>query len=126
MPNEPPRDLAERLFEFACDVVRFSRALSKEPGVVRNIAWQLAAAATSAAANHQEAKAAYSRRDFAAKNSIVLKELRESDLWLRVVLRCDLCQPATPRILQKESDQLIAIFTSGMKKLHPIPPSSKF
>jgi hypothetical protein len=70
-------------------------------------------------------KSCISRRDFAAKNSIVLKELRESDLC-RVVLRCDLCQPATPRILQKESDQLIAIFTSGMKKLHPIPPSSKF
>jgi hypothetical protein len=55
----PPRDLAERLFDFACDVVPYCRELSKEPGVVRQIAWQLSDAATSAAANDQEAKAAY-------------------------------------------------------------------
>jgi len=90
MPNKPPRDLAERTFNFACDVVRYCRELSKETGVVRNIAWQLSDAATSAAANYQEAKAAYSRREFALKTSICLKELRESDLWLRVVLTCEL------------------------------------
>jgi len=58
-------DLGERTFRFACDVLRYSRALSAESGVVRNVAWQLAAAATSSAANYQEAKAAYSRREFA-------------------------------------------------------------
>jgi len=79
--------------------VPYCRELSKEPGVVRQIAWQLSDAATSAAANDQEAKAAYSRREFAAKNSTVLKELRESKLWLR---------------------KLCAIFTSSMKKLHPV------
>jgi hypothetical protein len=46
----PPRDLGERRFVFACDVVNYCRELSKEPGVVRNIAWQLSDAATSAAA----------------------------------------------------------------------------
>jgi hypothetical protein len=56
MSISPPRDLAERLFDFACDVVTYSRELSKESGVVRNIAWQLSDAATSAAANYQEAK----------------------------------------------------------------------
>lgn len=84
MPQDNPRDLGERTFTFACDTVKYFRDLSKEPGVVRHIAWQLAAAATSAAANYQEAKAAYSRREFAAKTSLSLKEFRESDLWLRV------------------------------------------
>src|SRR5436305_895185 len=85
MPDNTPRDLGERTFKFACDVVNYCRQLSKEPGVVRNIAWQLADAATSAAANYQEAKAAYSRKEFALKNSVSSKELRESDLWLRVI-----------------------------------------
>jgi hypothetical protein len=56
MPQPPLRNLGDRTFRFACDVVTYCRELSKEPGVV--------------------AKAAYSRREFAAKNSGVLKELR--------------------------------------------------
>jgi len=113
-------DLGERTFEFACDVVQYCRQLSKEPGVVRNVAWQLSAAATSAAANYQESKAAYSRREFAAKNRIVLKELRESKLWLRLILKCEFGSLDTPRRLVTEADELVAIFTSGMKRLHPV------
>jgi four helix bundle protein len=120
MTEKPTRDLAERLFDFACEVVPFCRQLSKEPGVVRRIAWQLSDSATSAAANYQEAKAAYSRRDFAAKNSTVLKELRESKLWLRIIIRCRLGPTAKSQDLLDEADQLCAIFTSSMKKLHPI------
>jgi hypothetical protein len=51
MPSQHPSDLRERVFEFACAVVVFSRALSQEPGVNREIAWQLAAAATSVGSN---------------------------------------------------------------------------
>jgi four helix bundle protein len=120
MSKTPPRDLAERLFEFACDVVPYCCELSKEPGVVRRIAWQLSASATSAAANYQEAKAAYSRREFAAKNSTVLKELRESKLWLRIVIRCRLGPLGVSDRLLNEADQLCAIFTSSMKRLHPV------
>jgi four helix bundle protein len=116
----PPEDLGERTFRFACDAVQYCRELSKEPGVVRNVAWQLAEAATSAAANYQEAKAAYSRREFAANNGIVLKELRESKLWLRVVVTCELGQLDTPRRLLAEADELVAMFTTSMKRLHPV------
>ncbi len=55
--------------DFACRVLLFCRKLSAEPGVARQIAWQLADAGTSVAANDEEAKGAYSRREFAAKNS---------------------------------------------------------
>src|SRR5438876_11001661 len=104
MPDKPPRDLGERTFNFACEVVKYCRELSKEPGVVRHIAWQLADAATSSAANYQEAKAAYSRKEFALKNSVSLKELRESDLWLRVVLACELGPREATTRLQTESN----------------------
>src|SRR5262249_33923947 len=74
-------------------------------------------AGTSIAANYEEAKAAYSRRDFTAKRSIVLKEARESRLWLRVIAAegpapIDEVQP-----LLEESNQLVAIFTTSVKKL---------
>ena len=115
-------DLGERTFRFACDVLLYCRELSREAGVVRNVAWQLSEAGTSAAANYQEAKAAYSRREFAAKNGIVLKELRESKLWLRLIIRCELSPLDEPRRLLQEADELVAIFTTGMKRLNPATP----
>lgn len=117
MPQTRPTDLAERTFLFACAIVRFCRALSREPGVVRQIAWQLADAGTSVAANYEEARAAYSRREFAAKNGIVLKEAREARLWLRVVLECELAEATVARSLFDEANQLVGIFTAGLKTL---------
>ena len=113
-------DLRERMFEFVCLVVPFCRALSKEPGVVRQIAWQLASAATSAGSNLEEAKAAYSRRDFAAKNAIALKEMRETLYWLRVIVRCNLADRNAVQPLLQEADELTAMLTAGMKRLRPV------
>jgi four helix bundle protein len=121
----PGEDLAERTFRFACDVVRFSRKLAQEPGVTRHIAWQLADAGTSVAANYEEAKGSYSRREFAAKNAIVLREAREARLWLRIVLACDLAgDNHEARRLYDESDQLVAIFITAVRKLREPQPQS--
>jgi four helix bundle protein len=117
MTSKPPYDLSERTFQFACHVVRFCRKLSGEPGVVRHIAWQLAASGTSVAANYEEAKGAYSRRDFAAKNAIVLKEAREARLWLRLVVECDLAPADEAKPLYDEANQLVGIFTAGVSRL---------
>jgi four helix bundle protein len=119
MSSQHPFDIRERIFQFVCVVVPFCRELSKESGVVRNIAWQLADAATSAGANLEEAQSAYSRRDFAAKNAISLKEMREALYWLRVIQRCRLAAPTTVPPLLKEADELTAMLTAGMKRLHP-------
>ena len=117
MAETPKRDLAERTFRFACDIVQFCRKLSAQPGVVRNIAWQLADAGTSVAANYEEAKASYSRREYAAKNAIVLKEAREAALWLRIILACNLASDPETRRLTDEADQLVRIFTASVQKL---------
>ena len=119
VPDKPPQDLRDRTFHFACAVVRFSRDLSKEPGVVRNIAYQLAAAATSAGGNLEEAKAAYSPRDFASKNSISLKEMRETRYWLRIILHCNLATAESVQPLLSEANELTAMLTAGMRRLHP-------
>ena len=111
------RDLADRTFEFACAIVKFCLKLSAQPSVGRQIAWQLADAGTSIAANYEEAKAAYSRRDFRAKTSIVLKEARESRLWLRVIAANRLARSEELDPLLRESNELVAIFTASMKTL---------
>jgi four helix bundle protein len=117
MANNPPFDLAERTFRFACAIVRFCRKLALEPGVSRHIAWQLADAGTSIAANYEEAKAAYSRRDFTAKSSIVLKEARESRMWLRLIEAEHLAPLDEVRPLLSEANELVAIFTTSVKRL---------
>jgi len=121
MPAQHPADLRQRVFEFACDVVVFSRDLSKEPGVVRNVSWQLAAAATSSGANLEEAKSAYSRRDFAARNAVSLKEMRETLFWLRLIKSCNLAPEDAVQRLLTEADELTAMLTAGMKRLNPVP-----
>ena len=49
------------------------------------IRYQLAKAATSSGANYEEAQAAVSRAEFGHKVGISLKEMRESNYWLRLL-----------------------------------------
>ena len=116
---EPRRaeDLTARTFRFACDAYDYCHELTGLPGLARRIAWQLFDAAGSVGANREEAKAAYSPRDFTAKNAIVLKECREANFWLRLAEAKSLGAPDKRARLLRESDELIAIFTAGQKRL---------
>ncbi len=102
MDDQPPWDIREGAFRFACDIVRFCLNFGKKPGC-RHIADQLLDAGTSVGANSEEAKSAYSRREFAVKNCIALKEARESAFWLRVIIACDLTPDPEARRLLKEA-----------------------
>src|SRR2546428_6344916 len=111
MSTNPPWDIRERTFQFACDVVIFCRNLSRDP-TCRHIANQLLDSGTSVGANSHEAKSAYSRKEFALNNSIALKEARESAFWLRLISACELSKdPEAPRLL-KEAGELIGILTA--------------
>jgi len=113
---DKPYDLCERTFLFASDVVALCRVMAKDSGVARQISWQLLDAGTSVGANTEEAKAAYSRRDFASKNSIVLREARESRYWLRLIAAHNLAPAAMLNPLLDEANQLVAIYTSIVKR----------
>ena len=84
MPSEKIQNLSERLLDFAVEVIRIVEKISKS-FVGRQIAGQLIRASTSAGANYEEACGAESRADFIHKLQIVLKELRESLYWLRLI-----------------------------------------
>jgi four helix bundle protein len=59
-------------------------------------------------------------QDFAAKNSISLKEMREARYWLRVILHCDLAASESVQPLLAEANELTAMLTAGMRRLHPM------
>jgi len=116
MSTTKPRDLCDRTFLFACDVVRFCLVFSSQPGARQHIAEQLLEAATSVGANAEEARAAYSRREFACKNSLVLKEAREARFWLRLIAATQLAPAATVDPLLAEANELVGIYTATVRK----------
>src|SRR5438105_15638399 len=79
-------DIRERAFDFAVRVVKLCKYLEKSSGVSRNVISQLLDAGTSVGANLEEPKAGQSTADFIHKNAIALKEARESNYWLRLIL----------------------------------------
>ena len=79
-------DLSERLLGFAAEIVRLVVDLRKS-SVGRHISNQLTRSGTSPGANYEEACGAESRAGFIHKMQIVLKELRESGYWLRLIVK---------------------------------------
>ena len=77
-------ELQLRLFKFSVDVIKEVRNLpeSKEYKV---IAYQLLKSATSVGANYEEAQGAVSKADFSNKVGISLKEIRETNYWIRII-----------------------------------------
>ena len=75
---------------------------------------QLVRSATSPAANYAEACAAESPRDFVHKLAIVLKELRESRVWLRLIVKTEMLPEGKMTDLEDESTQLCNIIAKSI------------
>jgi four helix bundle protein len=80
-----PNDLQKRLFKFAVDVIKAARRLPKGSDYLI-ISRQLIKSSTSSGANYDEAQGAVSKADFTNKVGISLKEMRESNYWIRIVI----------------------------------------
>ena len=78
--------IRERAFAFAVRIVKLCKYLEKNSDVGKSVINQLLDAGTSIGANLEEAVAGQSKADFIHKNSISLKEARESNYWLRQIL----------------------------------------
>ena len=78
---------------------------------------QLLRSGTSVAAHAREASRARSDDEFCSKLDVLLQEADESQLWLEL-LRDDCgISFATIPLLHRETDELIAIFTTIVAKL---------
>ena len=101
-------ELSERLLDFAANIVKLAIGLNRTP-VGRHIGGQLARSATSAGANYEEACGAESRADFIHKLQLVLKELRESLYWLRLIGKTNITIASNLDGLAKEASELANI-----------------
>ena len=77
-------DLEERLLKYSVRIIKIVEQLSNTKAG-NHVAGQLLRSGTSPYPNHGEAQAAESPKDFIHKLSISLKELRESQRWLKLI-----------------------------------------
>lgn len=115
MCNKGIYNLEERLIDFACLVFEIAENnISNKAG--NHISGQIIRSGSSPALNYGEAQSAESRNDFIHKFKIILKELRETLIALKILKKGKLCKNL--ELLEKgiiENIELISIFVKSIE-----------
>ncbi|MFA5689036.1 MAG: four helix bundle protein [Kiritimatiellales bacterium] len=114
MSKDRKFDLEDRLIDFATRCINVSESLSGSRAGI-HLSDQLVRSGTSPALNYGEAQAAESHKDFVHKMKVCLKELRESLVCLKIIVKAGLSSEERLAPLIKETDELVAIFVSSIK-----------
>ncbi len=108
-------DLEDRLIDFAIAISEIVEILPNTK-FGNQIAGQLIRSGSSPALNYGEAMSAESTNDFIHKLKIILKELRESFVCLKIIKRKPLIQTSENlELVYKENNELIAIFVKSIQ-----------
>ena len=108
-------DLEERLLEYSVCIIKVVDQLPNTK-VGKHVSGQLLRSGTSPYPNHGEAQAAESPKDFIHKLRISLKELRETQRWLKLMERVPLIEkPERLNDILEETEELIRIFVASIK-----------
>jgi four helix bundle protein len=107
-------ELEGRPIDFAVRIIKLSANLPKTPAG-RHIAGQILRSGASPAPNYGEARGAESHADFVHKLGIVLKELNETFIWLRMIEQSELLKPELLAGIIEENRELCRVFTSSLK-----------
>lgn len=102
------------MIDFAVRVIKLSASLPKTPAG-KHIAGQIIRSGTSPAPNYGEARGAESHADFVHKLGIVLKELNETAIWLRVIERSEMLKPDLLTPIIDENRALCRILSASLK-----------
>ena len=107
-------ELEERLIDFAVRIIRLTSRLPKTPAG-KHIAGQILRSGTSPAPNYGEARGAESSADFVHKLGVVLKELNETSIWLRVIERSEILRRELLSEIIEENRELCKIIGSSQR-----------
>ncbi len=112
---EPSKyDLENRLVKFAililevCDLLPSTKAAN-------NLEHQMSKSGTAPALMYGEVQAAESRADFIHKMKMLLKELRETRVILRIISEKPIIKHEKIELASKECNELIGIFSKSIK-----------
>lgn len=110
LSNNKNYDLEERTAKFAEKIIDLVKKIKINPVNIRIIE-QLVGSSGSIGANYSEATESESKKDFIHKIGIAKKEIKETRHWLRLLARCNNEIKDELRILWKESQELLLIFS---------------
>jgi four helix bundle protein len=112
--KESKFDLEDRMVRFACMCLRVCKLLprTKEGS---NLEFQLSKSGTASALVYGEAQAAESGADFIHKMRVVLKEIRETRVNLKIIKEFPIIKAEEVDIALKESTELLAIFITSIQ-----------
>ena len=102
--------LAALSMNFAVKVLRLCDSIKGHYSLVS----QLERSATSIGANIREANYAHSRPDFIAKIQIALKECYETEYWLELMERAEICKDETVSALLHDCDSIRRLLISSV------------
>jgi four helix bundle protein len=106
-------DLEDRLIDFALRVDEIVESLPNTK-LGNHIGNQLIRCGTAPALNYGEAQSAESTNDFIHKLKIILKELRESRICLKIIQKKPLLKQERLIDIIQENNELIAIFLKSI------------
>jgi four helix bundle protein len=109
------RDLRERTMQYAKRIVRMFSALPQNT-LAQTLGKQVLRSGTSVGANYREADSGRSKAEFIAKMGDCLKELSETEYWLELMAAEEILSSDRLAPLIRETRELIAIFTTIIKK----------
>ena len=107
-------DLEERLVNYTCRMIDVVEALpSSRAGIY--ISGQLIRCCHSPTFNYGEAQGAESNRDFIHKMRVILKELKECRVALKIIRKKEMIKPIQKlNNVYTETEELIAIFSKSI------------
>jgi len=113
--EEKPVELRTRTKQFALRIIRLYSALPKSTEA-QVMGKQLLRSGTSVGAHYREATRARSDAEFISKLEGGLQELEESVYWIELLAESGIIAPPRLEDLQKEADELTAIFITCVRK----------
>ena len=91
MKKERRYDLQDRLVAYAVRIIKLSEALP-ETKAGKHVSLQILRSGTAPAPNYGEAQSSESKADFVHKLKIALKELRETEIWLKIIAEAQMIE----------------------------------
>ena len=113
-PAMKNQELEERLIDFAVLIIKIASSIKKTRAGL-TMEGQIVKSGTSPALNYGEVRGAESNKDFIHKLQVVLKELRETSIALKIIKRAQLSSDfKLIDLTLSENDELISIFVKSV------------
>lgn len=114
MKDEQADNLEDRLIDFAAKIIALVGLLPKT-FAGKHVSEQMLRSGTSPAPNYGEARGAESRADFIHKLAVALKEMNETKIWLKMIIRARMLAESTVHEVLDECQQLSRMLNASVQ-----------